>query len=839
MDRKWIKVAHTTGPTPKPRHGHRAVGIKDLMIVFGGGNEGIVDQLHVLNTNTNQWFEPEGKGDIPPGCAAYGFASDGSRILVFGGMIEYGRYSNDVYELQTANWEWRHVRPKAPKNDVIPCPRLGHSFTMIGTQVFLFGGLANDSDDPKDNIPRYLNDLYILDTRPGQPVMQWEKPTFYGYAPSPRESHSAIVYIPKGSTGNGMALGSLASSGASSSNGSGNIAGAKLIIYGGMAGCRLDDLHVLDITTMTWTQPKLLGPPPAPRSLHSACLIGNKMYIYGGWIPKKVFGNAKDWSTENDVNNPAPQMIHEKEWTCTNTLGILDIDTYTWTYVSNETQSDSLPKARAGHCAVAISTRMYIWSGRDGYKKAQNKNQVCYNDLWYLETEPPTTPTKPALIRANTKTLEIYWGQLANADYYLAQTLIYDDSPAKQQPQDVKPANTTESQTAKSKDENEPLLKKTKLETRLESNVWYYSGKFDGNMGLVSNVWVPRENSQLINEKMIDTNNPPKFQEKGYEKIDLEPGSSYKIRICGVNACGLGPWSEVAALKTCVPGFPAAPAAIKIVRNAEGGASITWEVPQNSPDILEYWVYLAVKKSPQNTSNNATAFMKVYAGPHNHCTVPSSQLSQALIDTKQKASIIFRLAAKNSKGLGPATQVRWLQEPVVSTPQQAPTTPATSASATQASTATPASTPATTTPAQPAATPVSSNPVTTPQTSLTTAATPSSESKPELVAELATNQTSESTSNPANPNPETEPVPPNPISDTTPSVKLDPDRSTADTVANSDAVGQPPVSTPPTTSSGVDTTTTPTPASATPAESNPPSSVGGDDLLDIRQNVQI
>lgn len=47
---KWKKVVNTSGPTPRPRHGHRAVSIKDLMIVFGGGNEGIVDELHVYNT---------------------------------------------------------------------------------------------------------------------------------------------------------------------------------------------------------------------------------------------------------------------------------------------------------------------------------------------------------------------------------------------------------------------------------------------------------------------------------------------------------------------------------------------------------------------------------------------------------------------------------------------------------------------------------------------------------------------------------------------------------------------------------------------------------------------
>lgn len=48
---KWKKIANPAGPNPRPRHGHRAISIKDLMIVFGGGNEGIVDELHVYNTS--------------------------------------------------------------------------------------------------------------------------------------------------------------------------------------------------------------------------------------------------------------------------------------------------------------------------------------------------------------------------------------------------------------------------------------------------------------------------------------------------------------------------------------------------------------------------------------------------------------------------------------------------------------------------------------------------------------------------------------------------------------------------------------------------------------------
>lgn len=59
-------------------------------------------QLFYLFSATNQWFVPPVKGDVPPGCAAYGFVVDGTRILIFGGMVEYGKYSNELYELQVS-----------------------------------------------------------------------------------------------------------------------------------------------------------------------------------------------------------------------------------------------------------------------------------------------------------------------------------------------------------------------------------------------------------------------------------------------------------------------------------------------------------------------------------------------------------------------------------------------------------------------------------------------------------------------------------------------------------------------------------------------------------------
>lgn len=42
-----------------------------------------------------------------------------------------------------------------------------------------------------------------------------------------------------------------------------------------------------------------------------------------------------------------------------------------------EVFEDAVPRARAGHCAVSINNRLYIWSGRDGYRKAWNNQVSC------------------------------------------------------------------------------------------------------------------------------------------------------------------------------------------------------------------------------------------------------------------------------------------------------------------------------------------------------------------------------------------------------------------------------------------------------------------------------
>ncbi|XP_031455882.1 host cell factor 2 isoform X3 [Phasianus colchicus] len=734
----WRRVSSFTGPVPRSRHGHRAVAIRELVIIFGGGNEGIADELHVYNTATNQWFLPAVRGDIPPGCAAHGFVCDGTRILVFGGMVEYGRYSNDLYELQASRWLWKKVKPQAPSTGSPPCPRLGHSFSLYGNKCYLFGGLANESEDSNNNVPRYLNDFYELELQHGSGVVGWSIPVTKGILPSPRESHTAIVYCRK------------------------DLGVPKMYIFGGMCGCRLNDLWELDIETMTWSRPETKGTVPLPRSLHTANVIGNKMYVFGGWVPQSAGGEIS---------------THDGEWKCTGSFAYLNLDTTEWIGLISDCQEDKsnlLPGPRAGHCAVAVGTRLYIWSGRDGYRKAWN-NQVCCKDLWYLDTEKPPAPSQVQLIRATTNSFQVKWDEVPTVEGYLLQ--LHADSPVPSaagtpgtgvpetsvlssqggsslhqssqslpsvpcpemkvdhpsQANNVIPNNVQLSLSSNSllkiegkekvaasenkitqetmknhadatafKESNAPSLlpvctsspqtsanvgelhdldKRTVIpDASVSSTVsstqtmrtpqrqmapvksrerqWYDVGIFKNSSAVVSQFYLLPEETLNASNKMEDADVP---DYRLLKKQDLFPGTVYRFRVAAINGCGVGPFSKVSEFKTCIPGFPGAPSTVKITKSVDC-IHLSWEPPASpSGNILEYSAYLAIRSTQLQENPNQLVFMRIYCGLKTSCVVTAAQLANAHVDYTSRPAIVFRISAKNERGYGPATQVRWLQ----------------------------------------------------------------------------------------------------------------------------------------------------------------------------------
>ena len=62
---------------------------------------------------------------------------------------------------------------------------------------------------------------------------------------------------------------------------------------------------------LQWNSVTVQGPAPLPRSLHTAVVIKNRLFVLGGWVPVLV----------EDGSLPA----HETEWRCTNTLACLNL----------------------------------------------------------------------------------------------------------------------------------------------------------------------------------------------------------------------------------------------------------------------------------------------------------------------------------------------------------------------------------------------------------------------------------------------------------------------------------------------------------------------------------
>ncbi|XP_029328881.1 host cell factor 1 [Mus caroli] len=285
---RWKRVVGWSGPVPRPRHGHRAVAIKELIVVFGGGNEGIVDELHVYNTGCISVLRETLYSDCHPPSHTLHTEEAESRqeIVVWGSSL---------------NKSWSQTLLAGSQH--LPCQA---EYTGLPLELGFSQGLCRKGSGKVKEIASSL----------------------------------VLLFNP-------------------------------LLLF--------------------------LYPP--------------RMYVFGGWVPL--------------VMDDVKVATHEKEWKCTNTLACLNLDTMAWETILMDTLEDNIPRARAGHCAVAINTRLYIWSGRDGYRKAWN-NQVCCKDLWYLETEKPPPPARVQLVRANTNSLEVSWGAVATADSYLLQLQKYD-----------------------------------------------------------------------------------------------------------------------------------------------------------------------------------------------------------------------------------------------------------------------------------------------------------------------------------------------------------------------------------------------------------------------------
>lgn len=119
-----------------------------------------------------------------------------------------------------------------------------------------------------------------------------------------------------------------------------------------------DKLCCFDTKALEWTIPIASGNAPRAKDGHSACIINNKMYIFGGF----------EYLAEH----------YSKEVHC------LNLDTLHWTFII---PTGALPAHRDFHTAVAYSGRMYVYGGRGDINAPHNTHEeVYFPEICYLDT---------------------------------------------------------------------------------------------------------------------------------------------------------------------------------------------------------------------------------------------------------------------------------------------------------------------------------------------------------------------------------------------------------------------------------------------------------------------
>lgn len=649
---KW-KLLKPEGATIYARHGHRAVAVDDGVLIYGGGNRGICkwkfwiqkfslnfiftgNQMHIYNIFQNKNILPMFSGKICPGIAAFGMVNINNKLIIFGGMFEYQIYTNQLYTLDMNDWHWTKITNAIGEP---PRARIGHSFTAIDEhKILVFGGIINVHRNPEKHLnPRFTNDLFILHSYPKN-KFAWEE-IIVANGPIGRESHSAVFYHNK-------------------------IQNKQfLVIFGGMNGERLNDLWFLDVDDFVWMQFDTLGSPPKPRSLHTASLVGSQMFVFGGWI------NQDDDESADDKENMS--------YCSTNSMHILDLNTFEWKEVEN---SALVPPPRAGHCAVACNNRIYISSGRSIYRFIGENPAPCHDDFWFLELSLPLKITKLELIQCTTKSIEIKWNRVGNANCYVIEVRRVHDMTSSMISSLKLVKNVNQVSIADQRKADVSTAKKVIIINPMQNKIPQLDGcseEFEETQGNdnvkqeVSHIrpstndksWctvgVFKNNTCTVNGYFEftfspDFNDDMCKQNVLMPKIELQVNTMYAFRVAGINSCGIGEFSNLGAFRTLPEGLPSHPNNLKFIPMNTSALRLCWTPSPLDENVKEYCVFIGEKQ------NDTINYNRVYTGNQPTCTISYDMLKkpeyQLISKENQSKFFLFRVRATNDKGMGPPLQ---------------------------------------------------------------------------------------------------------------------------------------------------------------------------------------
>ncbi|KAF9983898.1 Negative regulator of mitotic exit [Mortierella antarctica] len=235
--------------SPPPLSGHTAVTLGQYIMYFGGKDvkNKCSDSLYVLHTVRKEWNKPTILGLLPAPRHSHSACVIGTTMYIFGGQFN-SYYLNDIASfdmksLNTASPKWTRLEPASD----LPPARAGHCAAAHDGKIYIFGGADEQF---------FYNDIWCYDPL----TNKWEAVPAFGVLPTSRQGHASTVVDD------------------------------TMYIYGGMdhEDQLLGDLSAFKFNDRRWlTFPDTVD-SASPRTEHSMCRVGEKIYILGGQLELNV-----------------------------------------------------------------------------------------------------------------------------------------------------------------------------------------------------------------------------------------------------------------------------------------------------------------------------------------------------------------------------------------------------------------------------------------------------------------------------------------------------------------------------------------------------------------------
>jgi len=323
------------GTPPCARGGHSATLADTQLVLFGGhyygkGSFVYLNDVHVLDVETSTWHDVRCAGEPPPPRYGHTATLVGRRMFVFGGRGENNVVLKDMYLLDLDEWCWVKVNPTT----TAPTSRFDHADVLIGNKIVIFGGW-----DGK----QCFDDLWVFDTE----AFTWMKPKTAGTPP--RARHGCKMEI---------------------------LTDGRITVFGGHSTADLqnnlknsynNDIRTLDTETMIWSRPRVTGDMPSGRYGHTMCRVGNALALVGGWA-----GVRRSMVFEY---LPVPDNFEERDISMlTEYMHFLDTGMEHMAWIAPPFTGVEHPH-RYGHTTNLVGDYLFVFGGWDG-NRPMNDLQV-------------------------------------------------------------------------------------------------------------------------------------------------------------------------------------------------------------------------------------------------------------------------------------------------------------------------------------------------------------------------------------------------------------------------------------------------------------------------------